>query len=112
MHKVRIEADNHPRSSPQRLLIFFSLIEFIRLTLRQRQPRLNSESDPDHTGMALPRSCYQDETHAVARHFAALCAPRLKEPLPCPWWYAISTRHPRMLVPDYVCRWQGASVHY
>lgn len=75
MHKVRIKVGNHPRRSPQRLLILFSLIEFIRLTLRWRQPRLNSESDPDHTGMALPRSCYEDETHAVARDFAALCAP-------------------------------------
>lgn len=77
MHKVRIEAGNHPRQSPQRLLILFSLIEFIRPTLRWRQPRLNSESDPDHTEMALPRSCYEDETHAVARDFAALCAPDL-----------------------------------
>lgn len=75
MHKVRIKVGSHPRRSPQRLLILFSLIEFIRLTLHWRQPRLNSESDPDHTGMALPRSCYEDETHAVARDFAVLYVP-------------------------------------
>lgn len=76
MHKVRIQAANYPGESSQRLLILFSLVEFIGLTLHYHQPRLNSDSDPDHIWMVQPRSCYEDEAHAAARHFVPDCSTR------------------------------------